>query len=948
MSLECHYSPEQYRWAASSCVRGWTSLATLLCLVLCSCQDSAPATVTANGAPLAVDDEATTPEDVSLSISVLANDSDVDGHVLTIQNIGSAEHGTTQQDQTAITYVPATDFHGSDSFSYTISDGHGAFAQAKVLITIEPENDPPVATNDSASTDQVTAVSIEVLANDTDVDGDQLVIQQLSTPEHGAVAHDGTVVTYTPALDFAGSDTFSYTAADPSGGTATALVSVTVSAVWQVFGPGEGGGVVDNLFSRSNADRAWVLTDCGGVHQSDDGAESWGSINGTATGAPLVVKKQIGQNIDLQLHPTSEQIIFVSDARGRLHRSQDGGQSWATVLEIPDKEYGLSVIAFDPSQPETIYVGTGKIWDKRGFFNPKELPCAPTEPGCQYYAPGHVHKSTNSGDIWTELTTAFPVGESVYSLIVDPDDSNLIWATTNKSIYQSTNAGASFGPLMNGIPADAWIGRLRLDESSSVTSRTLYVLVVNPGGVYKTTNGGATWTAVNYNFHSTTEESQQSHFFDLEIDPTDPDTLYLTDTQRQVPGADLGRVFKSTDGGGNWTEIFQAAVGASTSEPSRFVDDGWAADGNRHPTNLAIASDSSQLLLHIDSPSRHFASTDGGHSWQQRYAVTIGDDPIKASRGRGREVIGNPRVAVRSRDNPDYFYIGYGDHGAFWSEDGGRSFYQLPYQDDAKLLKTHDIAAIALDPVNANIVYLGTGRTGDEARAGIAMVQIDRPNHEASFVILGGGSGLANKMPSGMVDDIVVLSSNDIYLRWSLESTGETRLYHFDGSEWAEDEIAGAQIRKLVFNETGGGTLYVATDQGVYQKSPAGGQWQQLSGANAPSAVVFVAVPPVTSPLLYAVDGAAAELWQYDGTEWSQLTPGPPEPLEEIAVDALDPAVVVGSRLEGGIYRFDGSAWQSVSLNLPSPSNTGLRADQLYGGTYYVGQKCLGYWKLSL
>src|SRR5205085_162064 len=115
--------------------------------------------------------------------------------------------------------------------TYTISDGHGGTATASVALTITAENDPPAAVNDAATTAEDTAVSIAVLTNDSDAGGDTLTVSVATAPAHGtaAVNADGSV-TYTPAANYNGADSFTYTIADGHGATATATVGLTITA----------------------------------------------------------------------------------------------------------------------------------------------------------------------------------------------------------------------------------------------------------------------------------------------------------------------------------------------------------------------------------------------------------------------------------------------------------------------------------------------------------------------------------------------------------------------------------------------------------------------------------------------------------------------------------------------------------------------------------------------
>ena len=200
--------------------------------------NEATATVTititpVNDPPQAVNDSATTAEDTPAVIAVRTNDSDIDGDTLSVTAVTQGANGSVaiNADGTA-TYSPALNFHGSDSFTYTVADPSGATSTASVNVTITPVNDPPQAINDVATTAEEAALPIAVRTNDADIDGDALSVTGVTQGANGSVAinPDGTV-TYTPALNFHGADNFSYTVADPSGATSTATVNVIVTPV---------------------------------------------------------------------------------------------------------------------------------------------------------------------------------------------------------------------------------------------------------------------------------------------------------------------------------------------------------------------------------------------------------------------------------------------------------------------------------------------------------------------------------------------------------------------------------------------------------------------------------------------------------------------------------------------------------------------------------------------
>jgi VCBS repeat-containing protein len=187
----------------------------------------------ANQAPVAADDSATTDEDAATTIAVLGNDSDADGDALTLGPVSAAAHGTaTANADGTISYTPAANYSGADSFSYTVSDSQGGSATAVVSLTVTHINDAPVAAGDTATTNEDTSIAIAVLANDSDGDSGTLTPVVFNAPANGSVTveADGTI-RYTPAANFNGTDSFTYTVSDGAAESRVATVTITVQAV---------------------------------------------------------------------------------------------------------------------------------------------------------------------------------------------------------------------------------------------------------------------------------------------------------------------------------------------------------------------------------------------------------------------------------------------------------------------------------------------------------------------------------------------------------------------------------------------------------------------------------------------------------------------------------------------------------------------------------------------
>jgi len=195
-----------------------------------------------NDPPEAADDSATVDESDGVTTldgghtSVLHNDTDPDqADTLTVNTtpVTGPDHGSlTLNGDGTFSYTHDGSETTDDSFTYQVCDDGSPQEcdTAMVSITILPINDAPVANDDSAVTDEDTAVVIGVLTNDSDAEDDPLTVEAVGAPAHGQVSTDGTTVTYTPTLNFNGSDTFTYTVGDGSL-IATAAVTVTVEPV---------------------------------------------------------------------------------------------------------------------------------------------------------------------------------------------------------------------------------------------------------------------------------------------------------------------------------------------------------------------------------------------------------------------------------------------------------------------------------------------------------------------------------------------------------------------------------------------------------------------------------------------------------------------------------------------------------------------------------------------
>ncbi|MBC7384053.1 MAG: tandem-95 repeat protein [Bacteroidia bacterium] len=183
--------------------------------------------VVPNRAPIALNDTVTTNINVSIVVNVTANDRDPDGNTISLSSVGLPLHGTAVINGNNVTYTPALNYNGTDTFSYTICDNGtpSLCSTARVYINIIP-NRKPVAVNDYATTTRNIPVTVDVTANDTDPDGNTLTVSTVGSARNGNIVLIGKNIRYSPNFNYIGLDSFLYRICD--NGTPTLCDSAWV------------------------------------------------------------------------------------------------------------------------------------------------------------------------------------------------------------------------------------------------------------------------------------------------------------------------------------------------------------------------------------------------------------------------------------------------------------------------------------------------------------------------------------------------------------------------------------------------------------------------------------------------------------------------------------------------------------------------------------------------
>ncbi len=190
------------------------------------------ANIHVNAQPVAVNDNATVTEDNDITIDLLDNDSGLEDGGISIVESTSPQNGSiTNTGDSTITYSPDKDYFGSDSLVYNVCDEDGDCDSAWVYITVNGVDETPIANADADTTDEDVSVTVDVLANDTSLDGG-LTVTITSGPGNGSASVNGdNTVTYTPNDDYNGLDSFTYRVEDAQGDSDTAPVDITIDPV---------------------------------------------------------------------------------------------------------------------------------------------------------------------------------------------------------------------------------------------------------------------------------------------------------------------------------------------------------------------------------------------------------------------------------------------------------------------------------------------------------------------------------------------------------------------------------------------------------------------------------------------------------------------------------------------------------------------------------------------
>jgi hypothetical protein len=331
--------------------------------------------------------------DTTVSFDILNNDLNADGDPFVIASTTAPTEGTVScSTQGACTYQPAPGFVGTATFTYTLEDAQGGATATVTVQIVAPTvaDRPPLATADGIATFAGTSATVDVLANDSDPDGDLITVTTTSVPKHGtATCTPEGQCTYSPAAGFAGLDTFTYTVSDPGGLTAVGKVRALVTAPGTAFSPtGTGAAAIGSSAGVTAGDDArWTvgLTPPPGLAQN---------LVGPIADQRITITTQGAHELDPASVKTAPGWTF--DAATDTFRSSEGALLGTSSLdELPPPLNPLSQgTGGDGHVP--ILLGD-KVFAFFHHLNPTSITCLDRSTGL--LCPGYPHQlAVESGD----------------------------------------------------------------------------------------------------------------------------------------------------------------------------------------------------------------------------------------------------------------------------------------------------------------------------------------------------------------------------------------------------------------------------------------------------------------------------------------------------------------------------------------------------------------------
>jgi photosystem II stability/assembly factor-like uncharacterized protein len=653
---------------------------------------------------------------------------------------------------------------------------------------------------------------------------------------------------------------------------------------WDIVGP-SGGDVRVVTVDPRDKDRLYVSTLDGQIHTSADGGKTWRLL--VNLNRPQLVLDQLA--VDLR----DSKIIYTSGHRhkdpGGFFKSEDGGVTWKESKDLRNESiHAMTQSSFNP---DIILVGTvNGVWI-----------------------------STDSGDDFKKMDSlTMPI--NIDSLVMDPRNSNTIYAGTWWRAYKTTDGGKSWRLIKNGMIDDSDVFAVTIDQKNPE-----HIIASACSGIYESFNGGELWKKVQG------IPSQSRRTRDILQHPSKPGTVFAATTEG---------FWMTSDGGRTWALTTQKSleINSVTVHPA-------------DPNKIFIGTNNYGIMVSNDGGKNFYQANE---NFTSRLTYTITAD---------REMPNRLYATTRNTATGGGF--------VFISNNSGQTWEQTKSLDVARIAPF----AFLQDSVNANNIYLGTNvgvfRSLDR---GITWTQITAPKPVVKKkatatkkktvvkpVAVPVVDPMAPVLIPALVDNVKVLASTEDGKNGIFAGT-DTGLYRtYDLTKGWEKIQFGAGIDQSIFvvfvSPNSPGTIWVGTAaSGVIVSRDDGKTWSRVDGIPPNIPVSSINVNPNKPELMYVGTSQTFYVSKDGGRNWTRR--GGNLPLGNYTSILINPRntdeIYISSALQsdGGIYYSGDGGWNwkrvdTKSMNLPSRRVWSMVFDPMDPNRIFAGTHSSGVYRIE-